>query len=85
MRKLLTATMVAAAAAVSMPTAGSADPYKWCAVYGGDAGGATNCGFTTIEQCRATVHGMGGFCEPNPNYTGPAEQPAKRARKDRNN
>jgi hypothetical protein len=41
------------------------DPYPWCAVYGGDAGGASNCGFLTIEQCRATVSGIGGFCEPN--------------------
>jgi hypothetical protein len=29
-------------------------PYPWCAVYGGRGGGGTNCGFLTIEQCRAT-------------------------------
>jgi uncharacterized protein DUF3551 len=29
---------------------------------------ATNCGFLTIEQCRATVSGMGGFCVPNRFY-----------------
>jgi Protein of unknown function (DUF3551) len=39
----------------------AADPYKWCAV---DGGGGTNCGFVTIEQCRASVSGMGGSCEP---------------------
>ncbi|MGA7002234.1 MAG: DUF3551 domain-containing protein, partial [Pseudolabrys sp.] len=44
------------------------DPYRWCAVYSGDAGGASNCGFLTIEQCRATVSGIGGFCEPNQFY-----------------
>ena len=44
------------------------DPYPWCAVYSGDAGGASNCGFLTIEQCRATVSGIGGFCEPNQFY-----------------
>ncbi|HET7167138.1 MAG TPA: DUF3551 domain-containing protein [Pseudolabrys sp.] len=44
------------------------DPYRWCAVYGGDAGGASNCGFLTIEQCRANVSGIGGFCEPNQFY-----------------
>ena len=37
------------------------DPYPWCAVYSGDAGGASNCGFLTIDQCRATVSGIGGF------------------------
>lgn len=44
------------------------DPYPWCAVYGGDAGGATNCGFLTIAQCRATVSGIGGFCAHNQFY-----------------
>ena len=39
----------------------AADPYKWCAV---DGGGGTNCGFSTIEQCRASISGMGGSCEP---------------------
>jgi Protein of unknown function (DUF3551) len=81
MRRLLAATIIAAVTVVLMPTAGSADPYKWCAVYGGDMGGASNCGFVTIEQCRATVSGIGGFCDPNPFYTGPAERPARRARK----
>ena len=30
--------------------------------------GASNCGFLTIQQCRATVSGIGGFCEPNQFY-----------------
>ena len=44
------------------------DPYPWCAVYGGRAGGASNCGFSTWQQCMATVSGIGGFCEPNQFY-----------------
>jgi hypothetical protein len=32
---------------------------------GGDDEGGRNCGFFTIEQCRATVSGIGGSCEPN--------------------
>lgn len=43
------------------------DPYPWCAVSSG-RGGGTNCGFLTIEQCMATVSGIGGFCEPNGFY-----------------
>jgi hypothetical protein len=54
------------------------DPYPWCAVYSGDAGGASNCGFLTIDQCRATVSGIGGSCEPNQFYN---PRPATRARK----
>ena len=54
------------------------DPYPWCAVYGGRGGGGTNCGFLTIEQCRATVSGIGGFCAPNQFYN---PRPAARTRK----
>lgn len=60
----------------------SADPYKWCAVYSsGRGGGAGNCGFVTLEQCRATVSGIGGFCRENLFYTGPQDRPVKRAPK----
>ena len=54
------------------------DPYPWCAVYGGRGGGASNCGFLTIQQCRDTVSGIGGFCAPNQFYN---PRPAARARK----
>jgi hypothetical protein len=47
--------------------------YPWCAQYGGgDNGGGRNCGFSTLEQCRATVSGIGGSCEPNLFYPGSA-------------
>src|SRR5512143_3840878 len=39
----------------------AADPYRWCAV---DGGGGTNCGFVSVDQCRTSISGMGGFCEP---------------------
>jgi len=49
----------------------SADPYRWCAEYGGmRGGGGTNCYFMTLQQCRAAVSGVGGFCRPNQFYTG---------------
>jgi Protein of unknown function (DUF3551) len=54
------------------------DPYPWCAVYGGRGGGGTNCGFLTLAQCRATVSGIGGSCEPNQFYN---PRPSKRSRK----
>jgi hypothetical protein len=45
----------------------------------GDSGlGATNCGFLTIEQCRATVSGGSSFCVPNQFYN--PHGPAKRTR-----
>jgi hypothetical protein len=56
--------------------------YPWCAQYsGGEEGGGRNCGFSTLEQCRATISGMGGFCEPNLFYPGSASDTSQRKRK----
>ena len=74
---------IAAMAALARPAA--AIEYPWCAQYGGtDGDGGRNCGFVSYEQCMETVRGMGGFCERNLFSTGPAERPAKPARKRRN-
>jgi hypothetical protein len=49
-----------------------------CAQYSGRAGG-TNCGFHSFEQCRATVSGIGGFCQRNPFAAyGAAREPRRR-------
>jgi hypothetical protein len=68
--------------AVSAANTAQADPYRWCAVYGGgDNGGGVNCYFLTLEQCRAAVSGTGGFCEPNQFYTGERDDvPRRRVR-----
>lgn len=47
----------------------SADNFKWCAVTSGGMG-ASNCGYETLEQCRASARLEGGFCQPNQFYTG---------------
>lgn len=57
----------------------SADPYRWCAQYGGLVGGPTNCYFMTLRQCHAAISGVGGFCRPNPFYTG--GEPRRRGRR----
>ena len=58
MRVLLcVAGFLAVAGAMSTPA--QAQNYPWCAYYGGvPGGGGTNCGFTTFEQCMATVSGI---------------------------
>jgi Protein of unknown function (DUF3551) len=59
--------------------------YPWCAQYGGgDNSGGRNCGFSTLEQCRATVSGIGGFCEPNLFYPGSARDTSQSKRKRQN-
>jgi hypothetical protein len=61
-----------------------ADPYRWCAQYSGRGlGGSSNCYFMTIGQCQAAVSGVGGYCRPNPFYTGSGERP-RRSKKRRN-
>jgi hypothetical protein len=57
---------------------GSVISYKWCANY---RNGGSNCGFTTFEQCQATVSGVGGSCGPNQFYTGPDKTSAQRSPK----
>jgi hypothetical protein len=35
--------------------------FTWCAI---SNEGTINCWFTSMDQCRATVSGVGGFCMP---------------------
>jgi hypothetical protein len=72
MRLLLFAIGILVAAG-AMTTGAQAQNYPWCAYYGAGAGGGggTNCGFTTFEQCLATISGMGGFCDRNTQYVPP--------------
>ena len=54
----------------------------WCAHldYGTDE--AVNCTFTSFEQCRSQIHGVGGFCMANNTYQAPVSAvPAHRAKK----
>ena len=56
--------------------------YPWCAQYtGGEEGGGRNCGFSTLEQCRATISGIGGSCEPNLFYPRSANDISQSKRK----
>jgi hypothetical protein len=52
---------------VAQPAA--AQNYPWC-VYENFAGGATNCGFSTFQQCLAARTGNSDSCGPNPQYQG---------------
>ena len=57
-------------AASSAFDAAQADPYRWCADYTVLGGiGARNCYFVTLDQCRATVSGVGA----------PGRRPRKKA------
>jgi hypothetical protein len=61
--------IVGSIAASMLATAAKAQNYPWCALY---KEGAVNCGFTTFQQCLATVSGSGGFCNQNTTYQPPS-------------
>jgi hypothetical protein len=61
------------AAGMLVASAPDAHAERYCAHY---HGGGTNCGFHTFEQCRASVHGVGGSCRVNPAYGHHRRHPA---------
>ena len=66
---LMSATLLVAGALAATPKPASAEIiYPWCAIYSERTVGATNCGFSTLAQCRATISGIGGMCVENPEY-----------------
>jgi hypothetical protein len=72
MRSFVFALLVLSATA-AIGTPAEAANYPWCAYYGATiGGGGTNCGFTSFQQCLATVSGIGGYCAENTQYQPPA-------------
>ena len=52
-------------AVVAAPTESRAQEYPWCAQY---SWSTYNCGFFDLQQCLATIDGVGGVCKRNPRY-----------------
>jgi len=53
-------------------TARADGPGAWCAAAGG-RNEYRNCGYFSLQQCRAAVSGVGTFCQPNP-YFAPGQR-----------
>jgi hypothetical protein len=70
-------TALALSIMLALPAPAKAEVrYPWCAQLAGEDGdGGTNCGFTTLAQCRATISGIGGYCYENPAYPTPRQRP----------
>ena len=79
--RLLIAAVVIVLAGSALDRA-QADQYPWCAVYGDNMGGSSNCYMPTLEQCRAAISGQGGFCQRNPFYSGRASDGRSGKRRD---
>jgi hypothetical protein len=77
---LMTLAILAGISGLAPPA--QAQNLPWCAHldYGTDE--AVNCTFTSFEQCRSQIHGVGGFCMANNTYQAPVSAvPAHRAKK----
>jgi hypothetical protein len=76
---------VIVAALVMIPAVLTQTPASasWCAEYS-SLGGTESCGFSTFEQCQATVSGRPGanFCRPS-QYSNPGYASAGRVQKKR--
>jgi hypothetical protein len=69
------------AAVVCFEKPAAAQNYPWCAYYN-FGGGATNCGFSTFQQCLAALSGNSDSCGPNPQYQGVSgSAPSRRMRR----
>lgn len=83
--KLLTvAALTFGLAVVAAPDAKAYPVYPWCSDISG-FNGATNCYFSTWDQCRQAASGNGGICYQNPfygasGYGGADVRPRRRAR-----
>jgi hypothetical protein len=72
MRNLILALMVLGTVAVAPASAQKYDStspvcktnYRW-------GGEDTDCGYTSLEQCRASASGLPAICINNPYYAGP--------------
>jgi Protein of unknown function (DUF3551) len=69
------AVIIAALGLGAHATPAQAREYPWCARY--DTW-SYNCGFTTFQQCLATISGAGGICERNPRAVAFNDEPRPR-------
>ena len=76
---ILSLFLIAAALLGEVPAASaqSAASYPWCAKYFKE-GSPTSCYYTSYQQCKTTLSGIGGYCFESPYYHAPSVRAAKR-------
>ena len=76
---ILSLFLIAAAPLGEIPAASaqSATSYPWCAKYYKE-GSPTSCYFTSYQQCKTTLSGIGGYCFESPYNRAPPARAAKR-------
>ena len=77
MRPPILSLFLIAAAVVGETPASAQSPtsYPWCAKYYKE-GSPTSCYYTSYQQCKTTLSGIGGYCFQSPYYhAAPANGP----------
>ena len=62
---------------IEAASAQSAYSYPWCGIRG--RSGGMSCYYTSWEQCRATLSGIGGNCVRSPYYRPSQPPPVRRS------
>jgi hypothetical protein len=61
---------VIATVAIDVPSSSAQESFfnkQYCTIGGGGRGsGIADCGYNTLEQCRASASGLGKYCSENP-------------------
>jgi Protein of unknown function (DUF3551) len=63
------AVLAIAASLLLIGSGAEAQNYPWCSNFADGAG--TNCGFSTLAQCKDEIMGSGGYCDRNNLYEPP--------------
>ncbi len=78
------AVLSLSAVGIQPSAAQSRGPTPWCIENGANGFGTMDCTYWTLQQCRESASGAGGFCVQNPRYIGPRrDQPPRRGYYDR--
>jgi hypothetical protein len=80
MRSQMVAFLLVAAASLGAIRAASAQSpysYPYCSVSPQTSGSTSACYYASLEQCQATMSGIGGSCYPSPYYHREAVAPPR--------
>jgi hypothetical protein len=67
-RPVIVLFLIAAALPGETQTSNAQSPhsYPWCSISSGNASGTMSCYYNTLQQCMATLSGIGGNCVERP-------------------
>ena len=81
---ILSLFVIAAALLVEIQATSAQSPtsYPWCAKYYKE-GSPTSCYYTSYQQCKTTLSGIGGYCFESPYYHAAPANASARTRRQR--